>query len=293
MTGRSFRIHDSSILVSVQSGALDRRMNWQRPDYETFNRIMHALEGCDFAFGKDPRIDRQWPSLNKSHRLGQRETPAGTLFVKAETYPTGCEFEFFQEVVTENRNGGRYDFSKRQKMPYLIGKAFEVALGAVRSHLLSRGFSETIKIASPVPDPLAYFNDRWDSDGDRARGSHRFKRDETGWPDPSELRYHGRCEGPDILEQGSTWYYRDFAGYLGRGRVYGGIGGQWLVIYGPGLNDFTSRSRHELFQCSPSALPRRAHPRGAKRLKEELAKSVGAENFERAIVLRDQLKRAA
>lgn len=290
---RSFRLHDTSIYVNSVTGEMDRRMNWPRPDYETFNRVIQELEAKGFKFGKDPWIDSRWPSLNKSRRLGQRATPVGDLFVKTEVNPISCEFEFFQEVVTENRSGGRFDFDKRRKMPYLIGKAFEVALRAARAHLVERGFTEVTKLETPLPDPLAYFNDRWDSEGDRKRGVHRFRRDESGWPEASELTYHGRCDGAPILEQGSTWYYRDFGGHLMRGQVYGGINGMWTVVYGPGRADFTTKSRHELFQCSPSAVPRRLHPRAEKRLEEELAKSVTAENFERAIVLRDQLKRAA
>lgn len=152
MTDRTFWLSDTALHYAASSGRTDPRLGWDSPDYETFNRLIGALEAKGFAFGLDPWIDHGWPSLNKYHRMGRRETPAGTLFVVAECTPTGGHFDFFQEIVTVNHNGGRWDFDKRHKMPYLIGKAFEVAITAARAHLASRGFAERLKIRSPVPD---------------------------------------------------------------------------------------------------------------------------------------------
>ena len=40
-------------------------------------------------------------------------------FVAAK-YPNGFEIVFFQNVIHKNPHGGRYDFDKLKKMPYLI-----------------------------------------------------------------------------------------------------------------------------------------------------------------------------
>lgn len=290
MSDRSFHIYDTSICVAASTGVKDKiHTGIDRVDYETFNRIQHALEEVGFTFGADPRIERDYSCLSKWHRQGQRSTCAGEIFVKAETFPVGCRFEFYQQVNIVNQNGGQYDFDKRQKMPYPIGKAFELALRAVRAHLAERGFTETIKTRSPNPDPLAWFNDHWDSEYDRRRGKHRFERDETGWPTVEEIgkRCWGVTPEQPLIEQGGVRYFRDHNGRLLRGRCYGGINGMWTVVYGPGPRDFTSCSRGELFLCDPRELPRRLHPRSKARLEKLMQSAVAEEDFERAIVLRN------
>lgn len=54
-----------------------------------------------------------------------------------------------------------------------------------------------------------------------------------------------------------------------------------------------ARKGWELFLCDPREVPRRLHPHGEKHLKAALGQAVEAEDFERAIVMRDALRRAA
>lgn len=295
MSERTFFVTDTSLILSCSTDVRDRRMNWNRPDYETFNRLLAALTDGGFKIGPDPDIEKNYSLLSKYHREGRRPTSAGDLWLTAEVYPTGMKVEFFQEVVTENRAGGRFDFDRRNKMPYIIGKAYEAALRRARAHLLERGFTENVKIDSPVPDPMAYFNAKWDMDHERRNGTHRFRRGPDGWPDESEIGSYGNNLDRDKvkIEHGSVRYFRTYRGHLMRGRVYGGINGRWMVIYGPGLRDHTHISSWELFLCDPREVPRRVHPQGKKRLKAALAKAVEAEQFERAVLLRDTLRRAA
>ncbi len=301
MTDRVFKLYDTSLIITApgsQPARIGRHeMAWNAPDYETFNRLLAALEGVGFTLGRDPQIEQRFPSQGRFHRVGSRRTPHGDLSFHAETSPIGCKVEFYQDVVTVNENGGRYDFDRHKKMPYLIGKAFEFAIRAARTHLIDRGFVESTKLDSPVGSPLAYFNQTWDGEYERRRGTHRFVRGADGWPTEKELGQAcwGVSADRPLIEQGSVWYYRDRGGRLARGRCYGGINGMWIVIYGPRPRDYTHVSRHELFQCSPSAEPRRVVPvtRGITRLQSELKRAVAAEDFERAIVLRDNLKRAA
>lgn len=299
MSDRSFKIYDTALIVSAPGMKPDRvrgvAMTWKAPDYETFNRLLRVLESKGFIVTRDPGIEQYYPSLGRHHRVGSRPTPSGDLWFHAETYATGCKVEFYQDVVTVNQNGGRYDFDRRDKMPYLIGRAYEAAMRAACAHLLDRGFADVTQAISPVADPLGYFNQRWDSEWDRAAGRHRFKRGEDGWPIASELNSNQVSDTNPLPAQGSVWYYRDRGGRLARGRVYGGINGMWTVVYGPRPNDFTHKARFELFQCHPAAEPRRVVPakRGIDRLTRELRAAVETENFERAIVLRDSLRKAA
>jgi hypothetical protein len=295
MTDRSFRLHDTKLFVRSNTGELDRRKFWNRPDYETFNRLLAVLADFGFQIGRDPQVEEHHKIIGKYHREGRRPTPAGDLWLSAHVYPIGMEIEFFQQVVTVNSHGGKYDFDRREKMPYLIGKAFEAALRRARAHLIERGFTEEVKIDSPVPDPMAYFNAKWDMEHERRTGTHRFRRGPDGWPDESEIGSYGHNLDRDKvkIEHGSMRYFRTHRGHLMRGRCYGGINGRWMVIFGPGLRDHTHVSNWELFLCDPRVAPRRLHPHGAQRLADALAKAVEAQEFERAIVLRDTLRKAA
>jgi hypothetical protein len=293
MADRTFWIFDSTLCVAAASDQPDRRMGggWQRPDWETYNRLRGALEAGGFAFTSDPRIDKHYSCLAKYHHVGARPTRHGELRVATETYPTGCKFEFYQDVVIENLNGGLYDFDRRAKMPYLIRKAWEAAIRRAAAHLVGRGFVDTTKIDSPNPDPVAYFNQSWNSPSDWKRGTHRFDRGEDGWPSDKEIGLACWTMGHPLIPHGAIRYFRDRKGRLMRGRCYGGINGRWMVVYGPGRRDFTHLSRHELFECDPRQQPRRVHPVDPKRLAAVLAKAVAAQEFERAIVIRDALKR--
>jgi hypothetical protein len=284
---RSFRVYDSTLNVVAQTGQIGR-FGLHRPDWETYNRITKVLEAAGLRFQRDPRVAELYPSIAGNYHLGRW----GDLQVASEIYPMGCKFEFFQDIVTENRHGGRYDFDRVAKMPYLVRKKFELCLRAVRQHLTGRGFVEHVKIDSPNPDPLAYFNGSWDGEYERRRGTHRFKRDETGWPSREEIGlacWGGAHDRNGVeLRHGDLRYFRDHKGYLRRGRVYGGINGMWLVVYGSGRRDHTHLQCRELFLCNPASVPRKRHPRPTP-LDKILNQAVGRQDFERAIVLRDLL----
>jgi hypothetical protein len=289
-----FWIFDSTLCVGSQPTKKDQIGSWL-PDWANHARLLRVLKALRFSIEDDPKIVKNYRSLRKYHRIAR----SGDLFAHCETYPAGSNFEFYQEIVKENPNGGRYDFGKVGKMPYLIRKRFERAIAALRADLLAHGFTERTKVTSPIPDPLAYFNGHWDGEYERKRGVHRFERDETGWPSAKELGLRNRTDRDGAeLTHGALRYARDHKGYLLRGTVYGGINGRWLLIYGPGHRDYTHVSAHELFTCSPAAVPRKTHPnpedgrrRAAEKVRREMAAAVKVENFEVAARLRDEARR--
>lgn len=296
---RTFKIYDASLIVSTKSGVPSKQRGWSlsnAPDWETFNRILDVLREIGFEVGRDPEIEKHHKILGSHHRYGRW----ADIEFKAEAYTTGCKVEFFQNVVFENPCGGYYDFDRRNKMPYLIGKRLELAISRIRENLTGRGFSETIKITSANPDPLAYFNDAWDSEYERKRGTHRFKRDENGWPTRSELNEYQTFDADKIaINHGDTLLTRDSRGYLRRGRVWGGINGMWLFVYGPGRRDFTHVSCNTLFRpTSPRAAGRKVHPRSkslfhsaVQKLQKDAVEAVSSKQFDQAKRLIAKLER--
>lgn len=81
--------------------------------YALLHRVFNMLRNEGFEIEKDKNVPK---IIRKSHFVGRR----GDLEFYAERYPRGFRIEFFQNVNFENPNGGRYDFEKFQKMPYLI-----------------------------------------------------------------------------------------------------------------------------------------------------------------------------
>ncbi|MGY3582353.1 hypothetical protein ACVIGB_000723 [Bradyrhizobium sp. USDA 4341] len=320
---QSFRIYDTTLQISTVHNPppKDKRVacwgpGFRSPDWETFNRLLDVLRAKGFAIGHDPWHDK-YPTLSKFHRLVSIGTPHGDLYAHCETSPNGCSFEFFQETVTSNRNGGRFDFDKLKRMPYLVRKKFEGAVNSMTTHLVARGFTKTVQIDTPVQvmpimrrlniaegtaapvleaelsaAAMAFFNDKWDGEYDRKRGTHRFHRGTDGWPSERELACYGggnRDRDGHLIGHGEHRLFRLHDGRLRRGRVYGGINGMWMTVYGPGRNDVTHLSSKELFSGDPRTLPRRL--KKARPLTAVLESAIKCQDFERAIVLRDLIAR--
>ncbi len=95
--------------------------------YSYFYKILHRLQREGFTLEKDPDTLKNFPSISKDHWYGKR----GELEVYGKKYPNGFKIEFFQNVICENQNGGKYDFQKLQKMPYLIRLQYIKYMGIV------------------------------------------------------------------------------------------------------------------------------------------------------------------
>lgn len=318
----TYRLTDARIGVSTPHSSkrsprqerLWRHLDHHK-DWETFCRLMKVLERAGFTVGPDPTI--RYTSIAGDYRYGWKSTPQGKLEFAAQVYNTGCEVEFFQSVVTVNRHGGRHDFDRESKMPYLVRKLYEGSRAKLIAHLESRGFANDgydlrrppisslgrrlaategaaahVTPAEISAAALHVFNCSWDGEYEKKRGIHRFERDETGWPSARELRFwSNRDKDGQEIAHGDVRYFRDRKGYLQRGVVFGGINGMWNVIYGPSLR-YTSQEAHwQLFNWRPD-LPRKVHPR-PRTLEAVLKAAVDRQDFERAIVLRNLIARQA
>ena len=276
MTEQSFSIYNCSL--SVRSGPFEPSRNnpCGAPDWETYNRIKDLLANYGYTVGKDPRIERDYKVLSNLHNYGRY----GDLEFKSHVYLAGCQFEFYQNLVVVNSNGGEYDFDKREKMPYLVGLRWQHTINKIKEYLLSAGFTDTSEqVFAPASDPLKWFNQHWDP--------NRFNRRPDGWPDDKKLNCWSRRDADgNTVSTGDLRWARDVRGYFLQGRIYDGINGRWQLVYGPGINDYRYFSVGELFTYQPS-LPRKKSRRAEYVLQKLIEAAVKAENFEKAAVLRD------
>lgn len=237
---------------------------------------------------------RQDESVFRTIRRGYYKGRKGDLEFYAQAGGRMFSIEFFQNVANvENRNGGRYDFGKFARMPRTMQLACAVEMTHVLRKLLELGYSldgnrlgiasaDTLAVLRHAQgrtdegDPLAKFDRSW--------SSHRFERDESGWPTLASVgggRSRTDRDGRPIFS-GETMCCRR-GGRLFRGVVRPGPNDGWHVLSNGSDVHVTSR---ELFRCDdPSAEPRRFVPGQLKRVRAELEKALKANAYKRVEVL--------
>lgn len=100
------------------------------------NSAIRHLRSRGFSIGIDPYIKKNFPCIAKDCHRGKK----GFLEVLVGRRGRCLEIVFFQNVIYENRNGGQYDFGKRQKMPYLIGKQYDLERNKLAALFNDMGF---------------------------------------------------------------------------------------------------------------------------------------------------------
>lgn len=197
----SFSIWDTSVFIRAD----------EEISHPTLQAVFEVMRARGFEIGSDPRIDRDYPILSNDHFAGSK----GDLLFEAKRYRIGAEIKFYQELNTEHRSGGRFDFDKFQMMPYLLKKQFLLETRYIKEKLLEEGYEDqsepTLKAAhDKVMYELNRSDRHWSSDN---------------LPDYNALDKDGRR-----LNNGEIKYFRDRKGVLMRGTVYHNINNMWWVI---------------------------------------------------------------
>ncbi len=270
-----------------------------------YQTIIGHLRSRGFRVIKDPLTKKHYKILAPRHHYGVK----GLLEADISLSGRHISVEFYQNVVFENASGGRYDFNKIEKMPYLIRQSFLLEMGKIIEMLtntygyklsnnsfghvdqnlcMQKQVRSAIRGLRPSDNPLASFNATWDSSYDISRGTHRFKRDEnTGWPLRTEIGSENQQLDEDGIEMhpGDIRYFRTGKGHIMRGRIYPNMNGMWCIIYGPSSNDVTYLS-HRAFFSDPK-VDRKFYTNRRARLQKLLAESIRDESFEKSIIFRD------
>ena len=175
--------------------------------------------------GEDKEVKKRFPTLNMTHRAGGFDD----LRFKAEYAANRFGIEFYQDVFHKNPHGGFYDFDKYEKMPYLIQKRYDWTLEKLLKYFEKCGYS--IKFQQNTCKGAAFIindyirswhhpQERWfslkDVDGQTVSKSNSTDRD------------------GNMLQNGATKYFRDWSGYLMRGKVYHNINNMWWVLMADG-----------------------------------------------------------
>lgn len=261
----SISVWEEGICVARAAGGYEGAQRWERQfKRDVFARIVQTLRRIGWTVGPWDETEHY-----KAIALNHRSCSKGELKGELALCGRHIEFKMWQGVNTPTRpdHGGKYEWNKEACAPYLLRLEMQRTRNRIREYLCNVFTGYTC--AQPRD-----CGQRLDARSDKELSSWR-RADADG----------------NTLSHGAVRWCRDRKGRLIRGRVYGGINGMWTLVYGPGRGDQTTHSARQYFGYQPG-MPRRSVDPGvrAKRLKAELEKAIKAENFERAVVLRDVIR---
>lgn len=268
----SFREHDSSITLWLDDPK-DPMVRKARDE------VVRLLRSLGWRVQLDPHTKKHYQAISKDHHHAQR----GDLQAHIQCAGRSMKVEFFQDLVHESRHGGRYDFDKRQKMPYLIGLQYEATVRRVAACIKGLGMP---KLERDVKLTGLAFIDRRRAELLAFQGPRFY--------DPDQYQAYN-CTAADktqLRDGQRVWFISEW-GATGRwlsGVAYRNINNMWWVLLPGGV---VSNEASFCLHTTPPANPRGRHFDAAKRInKLQRLKdaAVEVEQFERAATLRDAIK---
>ncbi|RAU43470.1 MULTISPECIES: UvrB/UvrC motif-containing protein [unclassified Pseudomonas] len=258
---------------------------------EVFARIVQQLNRMGWSC-KLPEFDQRecdrYPSIYQDSRRAERECRRGDLQGNLKMSFGTLEFQMWQDVVNvENRNGGRYDYQKEERMPYMLRLMMEHTRQKIRRYLLS-----------------VFTNYKFEPSRDLKIGPGR--NEVTAMEAVLERRKHsghyveslGRARFSNqaeqsgdgqIIEDGMRVYAQDYYGRIVTGIALYCLNGNWTIVTGR-YSAIYNIWHGQIYVSNPGDLRRKRNERqGRKRLEAEMSKAVAEMNFERAARLRDIL----
>ncbi len=262
---KTFNVYESSVGIWRTSTA---------EDWETYEAIRMMMVRDGFSFHQDPHTKKYYRSIARMHHCGNK----GDLHFFSKICGRHIEIEFYEDVIRDNKNGGRYHFDKLAKMPYLRRLKALLALRKITAFLTTAGYTDQSK---------RYSNDALENVMQRRKEIMNFQR-ANFYEGPREA-YNATDADGRMLADGQVRYFWTSNGRLGRGVVYHNLNNMWWVVCNG--THFTNQASFRLFQWGPEM--GRKRQASQNQIEHHLAKLVKAEKYESAIVLRNQLRATA
>ncbi len=221
--------------------------------YGLFHRLMNYMRSMGYSVQKDPVTLERFPRIAHAHWYGRK----GDLEFNAEYYPAGFSIEFFQNIIIENQNGGRYDFNKWDKMPYHIRLEMIRTIKHIREFFIA---FQTKDVTKPhytdAENKIKWlFVESWH----HPQQSMDFDLHDLDGTMGSEYKCNILDRDGKEICNGDIKYTRDYNGYLVRCRVYHNINNMWACILNH--DKWIARACFELFDLKDSDARGRSRPK--------------------------------
>ncbi|HPG94996.1 MAG TPA: UvrB/UvrC motif-containing protein [Dokdonella sp.] len=271
----SFQEHDTKLLLWW----VDPKDTNREP---VRNALIKHLRTRGFRIGADPCIRKHYPAISRDHHRGAK----GALELKVRLSGRLLEIEFFQNVVFSNPAGGHCDFDRRQKMPYLVGKQYELERDKIAELFAGMGLP---RLTLDIRRRGWAFIDNKRAELEAFQGAGFYAREIP--------RYNKLTATKAELAHGDVVYFfgrhSGSGGSIHKGVAFPNINNMWWVLL-PG-DEWANLASFHLYHRADfgTTLPRRMIPLVTciARIRRKLDAAVNAQQFERAIDLRDALQR--
>lgn len=291
----SIRFGDASINISAEAN-LGRGYNPEREAWErefkrnVFKRVIQQLNRLGWTCViPDEYIKNYGIDFARSYR----ECRKGDVHGKLEITHVHIKFQMWQNVnvpKSEREDGkGEYLYDKEKYAPYMILLEMKRTRNRLRTYLESVC---SFKFEPPKPSQVgigpekltAYENIKADWEE-----CWHYK-PELGRRGGEEYSFNAKSAEGKALQHGMPVWFYDYRGRLNKGTAYYHINNMWWVVSGKyGRRNIGC---HDLYIDLPGD-PRVKHnaKQRSRALKNKLDEAIKAENFERAIIFRDLIRK--
>lgn len=269
---RTIHTYDSTISAGTDSADYDFFRQGKDGDWESYRAALSLLRDMGYALHRDPFMDRFKFKASNKH-AGSK----GDVHFHSEVNPAGFKFEFYEDVVRDNKYGGRHHFDKMLKMPYLRRLKVTLAHRKIQALLESRGF-----VMTTLPKPATAM-EAIERRRAETRESHPYLVAEKQ-PD-----YNVMDEDKVRLKDADVRYFWSPNGRLRRGRCYYNMNSMWWCAYSP--TEWMNEAAWRYFSYDPKKHGRKLSIDPIVKISRALRAAVEKNDYERARVIRDALVR--
>lgn len=276
--------HDASLAVWEEPGTGNVTAEYRRGfKREVFARIVQQLNRLGWACEVPAdMVERYSLDFARDHRYCRK----GDLQAELRLSGRCIELQMFQDVANvENRNGGRCDFDKERRMPYLLRLEMERTRRRIRDYLCAVFDGYEFKPAKAQCRPAGADALAWVQENVRSCWHYKPA---LGRRDGEDRPYNNQSADGARVEHGARVWTTDYRGRIVTGTAFYNINNMWWVI--TGRHAVLNKASFDIFMQQPDDLRRKRNGRQReRRLQDELDKAIKAMRFERAAVLRDLL----
>ncbi len=241
-----------------------------------------------FKVGRDEEMFKEYPSIAKGYKYGFKND------LEFNSKPTGAGFvfEFYQNIVFENSNGGKYDFNKYEKMPYRLKLTYRNEMLRLAKFLESKDVEIFIKVPLSDIEEIIKSN----QDNTHIHGKNINCLDDIRIYMESEAGSYNRGhnskdkDGKQITCGDIKYFYHYLTNRLSRGIVYHHINNMWWVlVHGKRYN----KASFDLFDLSPETPTRKKLSKEAQinRMEKQLKILEGKRLYDKCIQLNKSIQK--